>query len=133
MLTTYNYQYPRGSNITWPDATKHQFAAIGIAASWRDPLVLTDKVLYHFDHQNAGAGLCDGRCDSPACECIPKNGSSGWDGWSMEGGELYFSKKAQRWRAIFHSFRKDFTPADELPYGIHSGGYAESHTVDPLG
>ena len=40
---------------------------------------------------------------------------------------------ARRWRTIFHSFRKDFTAADELPYGIHSGGYAESRTADPLG
>ena len=132
VITTYNYQYPRGSNKTWPDAARHQFAAIGISKSWRDPLVLTDKLLYQFEQQNAGIGLCDGRCTA-GCHCLPKNGSAGWQGWSMEGGELYFSKRLKRWRTIFHSFRKDFGPADELPYGIHSGGYAESHTADPLG
>ena len=175
VITTYNYQYPRGSNRSWPDAARQQFAAIGIAKTWRDPLILTDKLLYQFENQNAGIGLCDGACTSPACKCIPKNGSDGWNGWSMEGGELYFSKTAkvsirkqigfslqyiwctrtrsfyqdrlgvdtgerlpkrvflQRWRTIFHSFRKDFTAADEIPYAIHSGGYAESHTADPLG
>ena len=128
-----NYQYPRGSNKTYPDAAMQQFAAIGIATSWRDPLVLTDKLLYQFENQNAGIGLCDGKCTSPACQCIPKNGSAGWKGWSMEGGELYFSKRFKRWRTIFHSFRKDFQPADELPFGIHSGGFAESRTADLLG
>ena len=93
VITTYNYQYPRGSNKTWPDVSKHQFAAIGISKSWRDPLVLTDKLLYKFENQNGGAGLCDGKCTSPACKCIPKTGAAGWSGWSMEGGELYFSKR----------------------------------------
>lgn len=133
VITTYNYQYPRGSNKTWPDVAMHQFAAIGIAKSWRDPLVLTDKLLYEFEGQNAAAGTCDGQCTNSDCHCIPKNGSAGWRGWSMEGGELYFSKRAKRWRTIFHSFRKDFGPADDVPYGIHSGGYAESRTSDPLG
>ena len=133
MITTYNYQYPRGSNKTWPDVAMQQFAAIGIAKSWRDPLVLTDKLLYQFENQNAGIGLCDGKCTSSKCKCVPKNGTDGWNGWSMEGGELYFSKTSKRWRTIFHSFRKDFTPTDELPFGIHSGGFAESHTADPLG
>jgi hypothetical protein len=133
VITTYNYQYPRGANQTYPVAALQQFAAIGIAESWRDPLVLADKMLYQFDAQNAAFGLCDGNCDRAACKCIPKNGSAGWRGWSMEGGELYFSKKVRRWRVIFHSFRKDFTLADELPYGIHSGGFAESRTANPLG
>ena len=133
VITTYNYQYPRGSNRTYPVAALQQFAAIGIAKSWRDPLVLTDKMLYQFERQNEAFGRCDGKCDRASCECIRKNGSAGWSGWSMEGGELYFSKEVRRWRVIFHSFRKDLTLADELPYGIHSGGFAESRTADPLG
>lgn len=78
VITTYNYQYPRGSNTSWPDVARQQFAAIGIAKSWRHPLVLTDKLLYKFKNQNAAIGLCDGKCTSPACRCIPKNGSAGW-------------------------------------------------------
>ena len=116
VITTYNYQYPRGSNKSYPDVAYSQFAAIGISKSWKHPLVLHDKMLYAFEHQNAAAGKCDGNCKDSACDCISKVGAAGWDGWSMEGGELYFSKTRRRWRTIFHSFRKDFTVNDDVPY-----------------
>ena len=91
--------------------------AVGLAPSWRDPVVLHPQPLFNFSlHANAYRNY---------------TGDS-WEAWSLEGPMIYFDKRLERWRVLFHQFKKaGLRPGDS--WDIRSGGYAESTTANLFG
>ena len=91
---------------------------VGLAPSWRDPVVLHPETpLFNFSlHANAYRNY---------------TGDS-WEAWSLEGPMIYFDKRLRRWRVLFHQFKKaGLKPGDS--WDIRSGGYAESTTANLFG
>ena len=84
------------------------------------------------------------RCVCAACCVLCRTGQDVWQGWGYEDPLIYFDKHIQRWRALFHQYRKSGladhggkgtwpAPGASIDPNIMSGGYAISNSSDIFG
>ena len=104
------------------NVTLRSYMCIGIAKSWRDPVILNSSVLWALPKQN----------DYENTSVL----TDPWSGWLTEDPFIFFDKGQKRWRALFHQVRRAATrdPKNAIqpngPVDKWSGGYAESAGPD---
>jgi hypothetical protein len=111
--------------------------SVGICRNWSSACDIHPQTLFHFPHQNEWQNF----------SAIDKEGKytqEVWNAWGYEDPFIYWDKHLQRWRALFHQYRKSGlrgggavgtwpSKGASTDPNIMSGGYAISKTTQLFG
>merc|ERR1719502_872348 len=80
------------ANDSATNITKRGYFAVGVAKTWRDPVIIYDRPLFFLPDE--------GNYQNDSCITEP------WKGWLYEDPYFYFDRQLKRWRALFHQARR---------------------------
>ena len=108
-----------------PNALLRAYMCVGIAQTWRHPVILNTSIMWALPDQNAYQNI--------SVKTRP------FDGFGSEDPFFYFDKRLKKWRALFHQMRRPATsdPKGSIqpngPVDKWCGGYAESADASLFG